>query len=127
MSVRPAILIVDDDADDRFALEAALEPLGIEVAQAEDGDAALRHLLERDFAVVLMDLVMPKLNGFETAGLIRQREKHRDLPIIILTGYDADGARGLPGYREDLECLSKPIQPDVLRARVAACLGRTAA
>lgn len=122
---KPAVLIVDDDPDDLFALRATLEPLGLELVQACDGEDALRRLLERDFAVIVMDLMMPRLNGFEAAELIRKRDRCRDLPIIILSGFDADGMRALPGYRSDgFEFLSKPVLPEALRARVSACAAR---
>ena len=122
---RPAVLIVDDDPDDLFALQATLEPLGLEIVQASDGEEALRRLLERDFAVVVMDLMMPRLNGFEAAALIRQRERSEDLPILILTGFDLDGMRALPGYRsEGLDFMSKPVLPETLRAKVAECAAR---
>lgn len=116
----PAVLIVDDDPDDLFALQATLEPLGLDIEQAVDGEDALRRLLDRDFAAVIMDLMMPRLNGFEAAALIRERDRSRDLPILILTGFDADGMRGLPGYgTPGLECMMKPVLPEVLRAKVS--------
>lgn len=125
LNPRPAVLIVDDDPDDLFALKATLEPLDLEIVQAGNGEEALRRILERDFAVVIMDLMMPRLNGFEAAALIRDRERCRNLPILILSGYDQDGMRALPGYRPlDLEFLNKPVVPETLRARVAACVER---
>jgi CheY-like chemotaxis protein len=122
----PAILIVDDDPDDLFAVRTTLEPLGLEIVEAGDGEDALRRLLERDFSVVLMDLVMPRLNGFETAAIIRKRDRSRHLPILILSGFDVDGMRALPGYDPELEHVSKPVAPEELRARVAACVARSA-
>lgn len=120
--VRPAVLIVDDDPDDLVALEATLEPLGLEVVKAHGGDEALRQLLARDFVAVILDLMMPRLNGFETAALIRQRDRCRDLPLLILTGFDEDGAKSLPGYPPPrVEYLRKPVQPELLRERVTAC------
>ncbi|MFI5344969.1 MAG: response regulator [Elusimicrobiota bacterium] len=122
---RAAVLIVDDDPDDLFALRATLESLELDIVQASDGEEALRRLLERDFAVIVMDLMMPRLNGFEAAALIRRRERSRDLPILILTGFDMDGMRGLPGYgAEGLEFMSKPVLPQTLRAKVAECAAR---
>jgi CheY-like chemotaxis protein len=119
------VLLVDDDFDDLVALEATLAPLGLEVVKAESGDDALRMLLRRDFAVIIMDLMMPRLNGFETCALIRARDRCRDLPIVILTGFDEDQAKGLPGYRPGaFEFMRKPVQPEALRAKVAACSAR---
>ncbi|MDE2491843.1 MAG: response regulator [Elusimicrobia bacterium] len=123
---RRGILIVDDDPDDLLALEATLSPLREEIVRARDGVEVLGLLLQRSFAVVIMDLLMPRLNGFETGTLIRQRECSRDLPIILLTGFDVDGLGVLPGYSPDFELMSKPVSPEVLRARVLACLARRA-
>lgn len=119
------VLIVDDDVDELFALKAALEPLHLEIVTAETGDEALRLLLRRDFAIVVMDLIMPRMNGFEVCAFIRQRERFRDLPIVILTGYDEDGLKNLPGYQPGaFEFMSKPVPPEALRAKVAQCPGR---
>lgn len=121
----PAVLIVDDDPDDLVALEATLEPLGLEVVKANGGEDALMRILERDFAVVILDLMMPRLNGFEAAALIRRRERCRELPILILTGFDEDGARALPGYPPPpVEYMRKPVLPENLREKVAACAAR---
>jgi len=123
----PAILIVDDDPDDLFAIRVTLEPLGLEIVEADGGEEALRRLLERDFAVVVMDLLMPRLNGFETAALIRQRDRSRGLPILLLSGFDPDGMSALPGYAAGaFECLSKPVAPEVLRAKVVERVARAA-
>lgn len=119
------ILIVDDDPDDLVALRATLDPLGVEVVTADGGDEALLQLLRRDFALVIMDLMMPRMNGFEICALIRQRDRCRDLPVIILTGFDEDGAKGLAGYRPGAyEFLRKPVLPEVLRKRVEDCVAR---
>jgi CheY-like chemotaxis protein len=97
------VLLVDNDFDDLFALEATLEPLGLEIVKAESGDEALRAILRRDFALVVMDLMMPGLNGFETCSLIRARDRSRDLPVVILTGFDEEQAKGLPPREAALE------------------------
>lgn len=123
----PAVLIVDDDPDDLVALSATLEPLGLEVVKAGGGEEALQLILDRDFAAVILDLMMPRLNGFEAAALIRQRERCRDLPILILTGFDEDGARSLPGYPPPrVEYMRKPVAPEYLRQRVTECAARFA-
>lgn len=125
MTGRPSVLIVDDDPDDLCALEATLEPLGLNIVRAEDGEDALRRLLEQDFTAVVMDLMMPRLNGFEAAALIRSRDRCKNLPIIILTGFDNDGLRTVPGYRADgFDFLTKPVLPEALRSRVAECVAR---
>ena len=73
----PSVLLVDDDPGKRLALKAALDPLGCAIVEADSGLAALRCLLERDFAVILLDVRMPEMDGFETAALIRQRGSRR--------------------------------------------------
>lgn len=119
------VLLVDDDPDDILALRVTLESPGLEIVSADSGEEALRLLLRRDFALVVMDLAMPRMNGFETGNLIRERDRCRGLPIVILTGFDEDGARGLPGWRPGgFELMRKPIQPEILRARVAELTAR---
>lgn len=119
------VLIVDDDLDDLVALEATLEPLGLEIVKSDGGEEALRLILRRDFAIVIMDLMMPRMNGFETCALIRGRDRSRDLPIVILTGFDEDQAKELPGYFDGgFEFMRKPVPPEVLRAKVADCAAR---
>ncbi|MGZ8796634.1 MAG: response regulator, partial [Thermoanaerobaculia bacterium] len=82
---RVSILLVDDQPNNLLALESILADLGQTLVRAHSGRAALRHLLEVDFAVILLDVLMPEMDGFETATLIREREKSRDTPIIFLT------------------------------------------
>lgn len=119
------VLLVDDDFDDLFALEATLEPLGLEIVKAESGEEALRMILKRDFAIVIMDLMMPGMNGFETCSLIRTRDRSRHLPVVILTGFDEEQAKELPGYRAGaFEFMRKPVLPETLRARVAESAAR---
>ncbi|HXT00179.1 MAG TPA: response regulator [Elusimicrobiota bacterium] len=119
------VLLVDDDVDDRMALAAALAPLGLEIMEAENGREALRLLLQRDFALVIMDLMMPGLDGLEVCALIRQRDRCRDMAVVILTGFDEDGAKRLPGYRPGTcEFMGKPVLPEALRAKVAGCVAR---
>lgn len=122
------VLLVDDDVDDLFALEASLEPLGLEIVKAETGDEALRLILQRDFAIVVTDLLMPGMNGFELCSLIRTRDRSRELPVVILTGFDEEQAKELPGYREGaFEFMRKPVLPETLRARVAESAARFSA
>lgn len=114
------VLLVDDDDDDLFALEATLEPLGLEIVKAGSGAEALRMILQRDFSIVIMDLMMPGMNGFETCSLIRTRDRCRGLPVVILTGFDEEQAKEIAGYRPgEFEFMRKPVLPEVLRARVA--------
>jgi len=114
------ILIVDDRRENLLALEAILEPLGQKLVQAHSGEEALRKLLRHDFAVVLLDVQMPGMNGFETAQLIKSRERTRHIPIIFLTAISKEEDYVFRGYQVGaVDYMSKPFQPDVLRAKVA--------
>src|SRR5216683_4725725 len=87
---RAAILVVDDHPANLVALEAVLEPLGHELVKCSSGEEALRHVLTRDFALILLDVQMPGLDGFKTAQLIKDRQKSRDIPIIFITALSRD-------------------------------------
>lgn len=113
------ILLVDDRPENLVALEASLEGVGGELVLADSGTQALRHLLNDDFAAVLLDVKMPDMDGFETAELIRSRPRSRRIPIIFLTAYRSD-AHLFRGY--DLgavDFLFKPIIPEILRSKVS--------
>jgi signal transduction histidine kinase len=113
------ILVVDDTADKRVALEAILRDLEVEIVQATSGAEALRRLLREDFAVVLLDVRMPGMDGFETAALIRRRPRTAQVPIIFITafGEETHVARGYSLRAVDY--LLTPVVPDVLRTKVA--------
>lgn len=114
------ILIVDDRRENLLALEAILEPLGQKLVRAHSGEEALRMLLRHDFAVVLLDVQMPGMNGFETAQMIKSRERTRYIPIIFLTAISKEEDYVFRGYQVGaVDYMSKPFQPDVLRAKVA--------
>ncbi len=114
------LLLVDDRPENLLALEAILEPLGERMIRAGSGDEALRHLLVRDFAAILLDVQMPGLNGFDTARLIKARERSRHIPIIFLTAINKDEQHVYLGYEVGaVDYMSKPFQPDVLRSKVA--------
>jgi signal transduction histidine kinase len=111
---------VDDTPENLVSLEAALAGLGEELVMAGSGKEALRHLLQDDFAAILLDVRMPEMDGFETAELIRSRPRSRHIPILFLTGYRNE-EHLFRGY--DLgavDFLFKPIVPEVLRSKVAA-------
>jgi len=115
-----AILIVDDRREDRNALVAALEPLSVPIFTAESGRDALRLLLERPFSVVLLDIQMPDLDGFETAAFIRRRHKNRAMPIIFLTDAPPGPEPTFDGYEEGaVDYVVKPIDPAILRSKVS--------
>ena len=117
---RVNILLVDDRPENLLALDAILEPLGERLVRAHSGDAALKCLLTDEFAVILLDVQMPGLNGFETAELIKSRERTRYVPIIFLTAISKDEAYVFRGYSVGaVDYMSKPFQPDVLRSKVA--------
>jgi two-component system, sensor histidine kinase and response regulator len=114
------ILIVDDDATKRFALKAIVAPLGQNVIEAASGADALRQLLRQDFAVILLDVRMPVMDGFETAQLIRQRPRSELTPIIFVTALDQAETDMGKGY--DLGAVDfvfAPVVPAIMRAKVA--------
>src|SRR5579859_3443715 len=116
---RVRILLVDDSPENLVSLEATLEGLGQELVLARSGMEALRHLLDHDFAAILLDVKMPEMDGFQTAELIRARKRSRHTPILFLTGYKSD-EHLFRGY--DLgavDFLFKPIVPEVLRSKVS--------
>src|SRR5688500_2639223 len=115
---RVNILIVDDKPDKVLSLEALLEDLGQNIVRAYSGREALRCLLHDDFAVILLDVNMPAMDGFETASLIRQRHATRHVPIIFVTAY-GDEAYTSRGYRLGaVDYIQTPVVPEVLRTKV---------
>jgi PAS domain S-box-containing protein len=115
---RVRILLVDDSPENLVSLEATLDGLGQELVSARSGMEALRHLLDHDFAVILLDVKMPEMDGFQTAELIRARKRSRHTPILFLTAYKSD-EHLFRGY--DLgavDFLFKPIVPEILRSKV---------
>jgi CheY-like chemotaxis protein len=114
------ILMVDDRAENLLALEAILHGLGHEFVKATSGEEALKRLLTEDFALILLDVQMPGMDGFETATRIKQRERTRDIPILFLTAIDGEAHQAFRGYAAGaVDYLSKPFDPWVLRAKVA--------
>jgi PAS domain S-box-containing protein len=117
---RASILMVDDRTENLVALEAILEPLGHDLVRAHSGEEALRQILRREFAVVLMDVQMPGMNGFETAQLIKARDRSKHLPIIFLTAISKDEQYVFEGYSAGaVDYLAKPFNPAILRSKVA--------
>src|SRR5690349_22867075 len=114
------ILIVDDRAENLLALEAILERLGQKLVRAHSGDEALRLLLSHDFAMILLDVQMPGIDGFETARLIKSRERTKYIPIIFLTAISKDEEYVFEGYSVGaVDYMTKPFQPDILRSKVS--------
>jgi len=114
------VLLVDDNPENLIALEAILDDLGQNIVKASSGEEALRCLLNQDFAVILLDVQMPGMDGFETATLIRQREKSRNTPIIFLTAFSTSDKLMFKGYALGaVDYLLKPIDPVILTSKVA--------
>jgi signal transduction histidine kinase len=117
---RVNILLVDDQPENLVALEAMLEPLGQRLIRASSGREALRVLLDTEVAVILLDVRMPEMDGFETATLIRARERTRDTPIIFLTAGDQSLAQVFRGYQVGaVDYMVKPVVPEVVKSKVA--------
>lgn len=117
---RTHILLVDDDARNLMALRELLQDLGPNLVLANSGADALRCALKDDYAVILMDVRMPGLDGFETARLIRERPRSRHTPIIFLTGVQADSRSMFRGYEAGaVDYIVKPVIPEVLSSKVA--------
>jgi hypothetical protein len=117
------ILLVDDRAENLRALEAVLEPLGHTMITAGSGEEALACLLKDEFALILLDVMMPGLDGFETAELIKQREKTREIPIIFLTAINQTIEHHLRGYEAGaVDYINKPFDAHLLRSKVSVFL-----
>jgi signal transduction histidine kinase len=115
-----AILAVDDDPKTLLALRELLGGEGQEVVTVRSGDEALRCVLKQDYAVILLDARMPGVDGFETARLIRERERSRHTPIIFLTGAYEDVSSMFRGYEAGaVDYLVKPLVPEVLKSKIA--------
>ncbi|GHC69619.1 response regulator [Nocardiopsis terrae] len=119
MTQKANILLVDDRDENLIALEAALTSLDQNLVRANSGEEALKHLLGTDFAVILLDVIMPGMDGYETAAHIKQREKTKDVPIIFLTAQEVDRHQVFRGYSSRaVDFLIKPFDPWVLRSKV---------
>lgn len=117
------ILLVDDMEDNLIALEAVLGSLNEPLVRARSGEEAMKALLRQRFAVVLLDIRMPGMDGFETAANIKRLDQTKDIPIIFLTGTDADAGYAFRGYATGAaDYLTKPFDPWVLRAKVTVFL-----
>ncbi|MER5750008.1 response regulator [Streptomyces sp. NPDC002088] len=120
---RAAILLVDDMEDNLTALEAVLGSLNQPLVRARSGEEAMKALLRQRFALVLLDVRMPGMDGFETAANIKRLDQTKDVPIIFLTGADDDSGYAFRGYATGAaDYLTKPFDPWVLRAKVSVFL-----
>jgi PAS domain S-box-containing protein len=113
------ILVVDDDPRNLIAVEEVLRSPGIEIVKADSGEAALREVLQEDFAVILLDVQMPRLDGYEVASLIRNRPRSSRVPILFLTAFNKDDMHVFKGYSAGaVDYVFKPIEPLILRSKV---------
>lgn len=119
-ALSPRVLLVDDRPDNLLALRAVLDPLGYDLVEASSGEEALRRLLGEEYALIVLDVQMPVLDGFETARLIKGRERTRHVPIIFLTAISGEPEHYLRGYETGaVDYVYKPFEPEILRAKVA--------
>jgi DNA-binding response OmpR family regulator len=121
---RTVVLVADDDEDIRLLVSYRMSRAGYEVVEARDGDEALRLAQERLPALAILDVMMPKLDGFEVTRRLRAHEETSRIPVILLTAraQEADVQRGFDAGADDY--IRKPFSPQELRARVQAILGR---
>ncbi|MFI6008876.1 two-component system response regulator [Streptomyces sp. NPDC051243] len=120
---RAGILLVDDMEDNLIALEAVLGSLNEPLVRARSGEEAMKALLRQRFALVLLDVRMPGMDGFETATNIKRLDQTKDVPIIFLTGAEDDPGYAFRGYATGAaDYLTKPFDPWVLRAKVTVFL-----
>jgi CheY-like chemotaxis protein len=117
---RARILLVDDRPENLIALEAILSPLNQILVPAGSGEQAVQAVLDDEYAVVLLDIMMPGMDGFETATRIKRHAKSRDVPIIFLTAADMEPEQAFRGYAAGaVDYLAKPFDPWVLKAKVS--------
>ncbi len=116
---RPRVLLVDDDERNLLAVSSILDDLG-EVVPARSGEEALRHLLKGEFAVILLDVYMPGMDGYETAQIIRTRDQTKGIPIVFLSAVNKEAEHQLRGYAMGaVDYVFKPVDPVILRSKVA--------
>src|SRR5437016_13530577 len=120
IQTQASILAVDDDTRSLMALQGLLADMSLRVVTAKSGDEALRCVLKQDFAVILLDARMPGVDGFETARLIRERERSRHTPIIFLTGAYEDVHSVFRGYEAGaVDYIVKPLVPEILKSKLS--------
>ncbi len=123
MTIRPTVLLVDDVEANLIALEAQLGNMGCDLVRAMSGNEALRELLKREFAVMLLDVQMPEMDGYEVATYARENPATRDVPIIFVTAMLETEEKVLRGYGTGaVDFLFKPVNPYVLRSKVQVFL-----
>src|SRR4051812_7340579 len=116
---RARVLVVDDDDKNLLAIRTVIEDIA-EVEVAQSGEEALRHLLKGEFAVILLDVFMPGMDGYETAQIIRQRDQTKRIPIVFLSAVNKEKEHLMRGYSMGaVDYVFKPVEPVVLRSKVA--------
>src|ERR1700749_1177371 len=116
----PQVLLVDDQPARLLTYEAILEGVGVDCVRAHSGKEALEKLLRQSFALILLDVSMPEMDGFETARLIREHHRFQQTPIIFVTGVHVSELDSLRGYEVGaIDYISVPIVPEILRSKVA--------
>src|SRR5438045_6498159 len=119
LAERTRVLLVDDDERNLLAVATVLEDLG-EVVLARSGEEALRHLLKGEFAVILLDVYMPGMDGYETAQIIRGRDQTKGIPIVFLSAVNKEAEHQLRGYSMGaVDYVFKPVDPVILRSKVS--------
>src|SRR5687768_2199887 len=119
-ALKANILVVDDDERNALAITEVLDGLGQNVIVARSGSEALKQLLRKDFAVILLDLHMPEMDGYETAALIRARQRSRHIPIVFLTAVFRDDSHLLQAYSAGaVDMVFKPVEPHILKSKVS--------
>lgn len=119
----PKVLVVDDNPKNLTSMAAVLEGMSLNLIQASSGDEAIRQVLAHDIALILLDVVMPGMDGFETARLIHGCNKGKRIPIIFHTATYHDDSHRLNGYAEGcVDYLLKPVVPEIMRAKVGVFL-----
>src|SRR5919112_1575415 len=115
----PRVLVVDDDEKNLLAISTVLEDIG-EIVPARSGEESLRHLLKGEFAVILLDVYMPGMDGYETAQIIRSRDQSKGIPIVFVSAVNKEAEHLLRGYAMGaVDYLFKPVDEVVLRSKVA--------
>ncbi len=115
----PNILLVDDKIENLLALEVILKEFECNLIRATSGQQALRHVLEHEFALVLLDVQMPGMDGFEVAELMKSRQESKDIPIIFITAISKEHEYVMKGFDVGaVNYMYKPVDPDKLRSKV---------
>lgn len=123
MTAQPIIVLVDDRPEDLAALQTIVSGLDAKALLAGNGEEALRHVLSNDVALILLDMQMPRLDGLETARMVRSRERSKHVPILFLTAYDQDDDRVRRAYSLNaVDVVPKPLVAEIVRAKVRVLL-----